>query len=129
MVGGDGMALMLAQRRRARHGVEPASTPDQDRCAAHRVGRRSVGIHKILTGSAVLAALATAVPARAQQDVPPDVKPIADPTPIASYGGHLVFSRADGKGCDVYKVDLGGGHESRYTAANATDASEFWPTY
>jgi hypothetical protein len=138
-----------------------------------------------------------ALPAAAggQQDLPPDVAPVADPTPIASYGGHLVFSRADGrggfelvqrvgngpvepvgvpsrtvpfdvdagptssgrvlavytrckvepqanrgepsiteyqtgKGCDVFKVDLtGGGREARYTAANASDASEFWPTY
>jgi hypothetical protein len=128
------------------------------------------------------------------QELPPDVSPLADPAPIASYGGRLVFSRADGrggfelvqrvrggpvepvgvrsrsvpfdvdvgptsggrvlavytrcetepranrgepsiteyqtgKGCDVFKVDLDGGRESRYTAANASDASEFWPTY
>jgi hypothetical protein len=132
--------------------------------------------------------------ASAQQDVPSAVAPIADPTPIASYGGRLVFSRADGnggfelvertgsgpvvpvgvppravpfdvdvgptsgghvlavysrcateprpnggypsiteyqtgRGCDVYKVDLDGGRETRYTAVSSTDGTEFWPTY
>jgi hypothetical protein len=135
-------------------------------------------------------ALGAAPAALAQQDV----APVADPTPIASYGGHLVFSRADaagrfelvqrtgdgpvvpvgvpprsvpfdvdvgptsgghvlavytrcasepkanggfpaiteyqtGKGCDVYKADLAGGGETRYTKVNASDGTEFWPTY
>lgn len=34
-----------------------------------------------------------------------------------------------GRGCDVHKLDLSGGREARYTKVNASDASEFWPTY
>jgi hypothetical protein len=34
-----------------------------------------------------------------------------------------------GKGCDVYKLDVASGEEVRYTKVNASDASEFWPTY
>ena len=61
-------------------------------------------------------------------------------------GGRLlaVYSRCDtepsmgewgtreyqtGRGCDIFKVDVERGAEARYTAVNATDASEFWPTY
>lgn len=138
--------------------------------------------------------LAMAPMAASAQDRPPDVAPLADPTPIAAYGGHVVFSRGDGngrfelvrrtgdgpvvpvgvppravpfdvdlgptsggrvlavytrcsqepkpnggfpaitayetgRGCDVYKVGLDGGRETRYTAVNAPDATEFWPTY
>src|SRR4051794_22398614 len=138
--------------------------------------------------------LALAATAGGQRDLPPDVSPVADPTPIASYGARLVFSRADGRGgfelvqrvgsgpvepvgvppravpfdvdvgptsgghllavytrctvepkanggepsiteyqtgrgCDVYKVDLAGGKEERYSKVNASDGTEFWPTY
>ncbi|HEY5142665.1 MAG TPA: hypothetical protein VII98_04120, partial [Solirubrobacteraceae bacterium] len=34
-----------------------------------------------------------------------------------------------GRGCDVYKLDVQGGREERYTKVNASDATEFWPTY
>ncbi|MGZ4307616.1 MAG: hypothetical protein ACXVSL_22445 [Solirubrobacteraceae bacterium] len=34
-----------------------------------------------------------------------------------------------GRGCDVYKLDVGRGQEVRYTKVNASDATEFWPTY
>jgi hypothetical protein len=132
--------------------------------------------------------------AGAQDDLPSAVTPVADPTPIAAYGGRLVFSRASARGgfelvqrvgdgpvvpvgvarrsvpfdvdvgptsggrvlavysrcatepaanrgepsiteyrtgrrCDVYKVDLDGGRETRYTTVNAGNGSEFWPTY
>jgi len=144
-------------------------------------------VRRALPAIALLLALA---PSAAAQDI----APVADPTPIASYGGHLVFSRADGsggfelvqrtgdgpitpvgvrprsvpfdvdvgptsggrllavytrcekepvanrgypgiteyqtgRGCDVYKVDLAGGGEQRYTKVNASDGTEFWPTY
>ena len=143
---------------------------------------------------AVALALVAAPPAAPQGDVPASVAPIADPTPIASYQGRLVFSRVNadggfelvqrtsggpvvpvgvpprsvpfdvdigptsggrvlavytrcstepkanggfpsiteyqtGRGCDVYKVDLDGGREERYTKVNASDGTEFWPTY
>jgi hypothetical protein len=143
---------------------------------------------------ALVIAAASAATAPAQSDVPAPVSPIASPTPIASYRGHLVFSRraADGRfelvqrtgdgpvvpvgvpprsvpfdvdvgptnggrilavytrcttepkanggephvteyqmgrGCDVYKVDLGGGRETRYSKVSAGDGTEFWPTY
>ena len=146
-------------------------------------------------GLSLALSLAAAAPAVAQTDVPAAVSPVADPTPIASYGGHLVFSRANGaggfelvqrvgdgpvaavgvpprsvpfdvdvgpttgghllavytrcttepqanrgfpsiteyetgRGCDVYKADLtSGGAEQRYTKVNASDGTEFWPTY
>src|SRR3954454_12318065 len=48
--------------------------------------------------AAGLVSLAFPGAAGGQQDVPPDVALVADPTPIASYGGRLVFSRADGRG-------------------------------
>jgi hypothetical protein len=130
--------------------------------------------------------------ASAQDDVPPAIAPVADPTPLAAHGSELVFSRADGRGgfelvrrtgsgpvrripvpsrrvpfdvdlgptsggrvfavysrcatepttslwgtpeyqtgrgCDIYKVDIARGGETRFTAANSTDGSEFWPTY
>lgn len=143
---------------------------------------------------ALFAWLWALAPSAGAQDLPPTITQVADPTPIASYDGHLVFSRADGrggyelvqragsgpvqpvgvpsrsvpfdvdvgptsggrilavytrcktepqanrgypsiteyqtgKGCDVYKVDLDGGREARYSKVNATDATEFWPTY
>jgi hypothetical protein len=34
-----------------------------------------------------------------------------------------------GRGCDVYRLDLATGAETRYTRVNASDASEYWPTY
>ncbi len=34
-----------------------------------------------------------------------------------------------GRGCDVYRLDVVSGKEVRYTKVNASDASEFWPTY
>jgi hypothetical protein len=43
-------------------------------------------------------AAVAAAPAVAQSDLPGPVAPVADGTPIAAYGGHLVFSRADGHG-------------------------------
>ncbi len=141
-----------------------------------------------------LVAVSAAGAAFAQQDPPSSLTPVADATPIASYRGHLVFSRAvgnggfelvqriadgplqrvpvplrsvpfdvdvgpttggrilavytrcateprvnlgfpgiteyqGGRGCDVFKVDLAGGRETRYTAVNAADGTEFWPTY
>lgn len=50
-----------------------------------------------------------------------------EPPPVLSFPGLPVYQT--GKGCDVYKVDLDGGREHRFTAANASDATEFWPTY
>src|SRR3954447_15928410 len=152
--------------------------------------RRSVQL-VVLT---LAAAAAAAGSAPAQTDVPAAVSPVAAPPPIASYRGHLVFSRrtADGRfelvqrtgagpvvpvgvpprsvpfdvdvgptsggrvlavytrcatepranggdpqlteyqtgrGCDVYKVDLQAGRESRYSTVNASDGTELWPTY
>src|SRR4051794_28252138 len=144
---------------------------------------------------AALLALAFSGVAAAQTDVPPPITPLTDPTPIAGYGSHLVFSRATaggryelvqrtgsgpvtrvagvpsravpfdvdlgptsggrvfavysrcatepkpntgtpplteyqtGKGCDIYKADIAGGGETRFTAVNSTDGTEFWPTY
>ena len=34
-----------------------------------------------------------------------------------------------GRGCDVYKLDVEGSQEVRFTKANAGDATEYWPTY
>lgn len=34
-----------------------------------------------------------------------------------------------GHHCDIYKFDFSTGKEAAYTKANASDASEFWPTY
>ena len=34
-----------------------------------------------------------------------------------------------GKGCDVYKLDLTSMTEVRYTKVNASDGSEYWPSY
>ena len=34
-----------------------------------------------------------------------------------------------GRGCDVYRLDLATGSEVRFTKVNATDGSEYWPTY
>jgi len=34
-----------------------------------------------------------------------------------------------GKGCDVYKLDLSSMTEVRYTKVNASDGSEYWPSY
>lgn len=147
--------------------------------------------------TAILASIGVGLPASAVAQAPVSV---SDPTPIAAYGGHLVWSRPDGaggfrlvqrvgngpvkrlpiparsvpfdvdlgptsgghvlavytrcatepmpskpfdgviegslipdyysgRGCDVYKLDLNGGREARYTKVNASDASEFWPTY
>ena len=34
-----------------------------------------------------------------------------------------------GRGCDVYRLDLATGEETRYSKASAGDGSEYWPTY
>lgn len=34
-----------------------------------------------------------------------------------------------GKGCAIYKLDLGSGQEVRYSKVNASNASQYWPTY
>jgi len=144
---------------------------------------------KALVAAFAAGLLASAAPAAAPKPVP-----VGEPTPIAAYGGRLVWSRPDGaggfrlvqrvgggpvtqlpiparsvpfdvdlgptsgghvlavytrcatepapttqsspipeyqkgRGCDVYKLDLNGGPEQPYTKVNASDATEFWPTY
>lgn len=34
-----------------------------------------------------------------------------------------------GRGCEIYRLDLASGEETRYAKVSASDASEFWPTY
>ncbi len=34
-----------------------------------------------------------------------------------------------GRGCSVYRLDVGRGQEARYTTIHATSATEYWPTY
>lgn len=146
----------------------------------------------VLAFAASAASASATVPAGS---VPPTrVTPVADATPIASYDGHLVFSRAvgddrydlmqrvgdgpvqrvpvpsrsvpfdvdvgptaggrilavytrcttepransgfpsiteyqTGRGCDVYKVDLDRGGETRYAAVSSPEGTEFWPSY
>ncbi|HEY5144063.1 MAG TPA: hypothetical protein VII98_11250 [Solirubrobacteraceae bacterium] len=143
--------------------------------------------------TAVPAAIAAGFLALAGSAIAQTRVPVSAPTPIAAYGGRLVWSRPDGAGgfelvqrvgdgpvtrlpvpsrsvpfdvdlgptsggrvlavyarcatepmltqgssiplyetgrrCDVYKLDLNGGREERYTKVNASDATEFWPTY
>jgi hypothetical protein len=80
----------------------------------------------------------TALPV-APRGVPFDV----DLGPTSSGGVYAVYSRCateprwdegvpsyeTGKGCDVYRLDLATGSEVRFTKVNATDGSEYWPTY
>ncbi len=47
---------------------------------------------------ACFAWLLALTPSAGAQDLPPTISRVADPTPIASYDGHLVFSRANGRG-------------------------------
>jgi hypothetical protein len=76
----------------------------------------------------------------APRGVPFDV----DLGPTSSGGVYAVYSRCQveptwdgtqmpayerGKGCDVYKLDLGTNTEVRYTKVNASDGSEYWPSY
>jgi hypothetical protein len=49
--------------------------------------------------------------------------------PKANGGYPAITEYQTGKGCDIFKVDLGGGGEARFTTVNASDATEFWPTY
>jgi hypothetical protein len=142
--------------------------------------------------AAALAAGISATPVAAQAPAPAPIDAIAVPTPIAAYGGLLVWSAPDGhgryalmerdaagtirtlpvasrgvpfdvdlgpttggtiyavysrcrtepvwsgdqmppyeqgKGCDVYKLDLTTLAEQRYTKVNASDGSEYWPSY
>jgi hypothetical protein len=85
-------------------------------------------------------------------DGPVQVLPIAprgvpfdvDLGPTSSGGVYAVYSRChidptwdqvqmpayeQGKGCDVYKLDLATNTEVRYTKVNASDGSEYWPSY
>jgi hypothetical protein len=85
-------------------------------------------------------------------DGPVQVLPIAprgvpfdvDLGPTTSGGVYAVYSRCQveptwnqtqmpayetGKGCDVYKLDLATNSEVRYTKVNASDGSEYWPSY
>ena len=150
-----------------------------------------VFVQVVLT--AVLATIAAGFLALAGSAIAQTRVPVSAPTPIAAYGGRLVWSRPDGaggfelvqrvgdgpvtrlpvpsrsvpfdvdlgptsggrvlavytrcaneptptqgsstplyetgRGCDVYKLDVGRGREVRYTKVNASDATEFWPTY
>jgi hypothetical protein len=77
----------------------------------------------------------------ASRGVPFDV----DLGPTSSGGVYAVYSRCHiepqwdgsqgmpqyqlGKGCDVYKLDLATNTETRYTKVNASDGSEYWPSY
>ncbi len=77
----------------------------------------------------------------ASRGVPFDV----DLGPTSSGGVYAVYSRChieptwdgtegmpayeQGKGCDVYKLDLATGTEVRYTKVNASDGTEYWPSY
>jgi hypothetical protein len=76
----------------------------------------------------------------AARAVPFDV----DLGPTSSGGVYAVYSRCQvepvwsgvdvppyetGKGCDVYKLDLATNAEVRYTKVNASDGSEYWPSY
>ena len=51
-----------------------------------------------------------------------------EPAPPAGLDPEGVHYEA-GRGCDIYRLDLANGKETRYTKVNADDASEFWPTY
>ena len=76
----------------------------------------------------------------APRGVPFDV----DLGPTSSGGVYAVYSRCQvepawqqtqlpayetGKGCDVYKLDLSTNTEVRYSKVNASDGSEYWPSY
>jgi hypothetical protein len=77
----------------------------------------------------------------APRGVPFDV----DLGPTSSGGIYAVYTRCQvepqwsgfdglpqywaGKGCDVYKLDLATNQEVKYTKVNASDASEYYPTY
>lgn len=81
------------------------------------------------------------------QDVPITSRGVpfdVDLGPTSSGGVYAVYSRCQvepqfsgqqlpdyrtGKGCDVYKLDMGTGAEVRYTKVNASDGSEYWPSY
>jgi hypothetical protein len=52
---------------------------------------------------------------------------VTEPKPNAGYPALTEYQR--GRGCDIYKADLGGGGEQRFTAVNSTEGTEFWPTY
>jgi hypothetical protein len=82
----------------------------------------------------------TPIPVPSRQAVPFDV----DLGPTSSGGTYAVYSRCQvepewdktgmpdyrlGKGCDVYKLDLATNQEVRYTKANSSDGSEYWPSY
>ncbi|HKE80996.1 MAG TPA: hypothetical protein VKB54_16885 [Solirubrobacteraceae bacterium] len=45
------------------------------------------------------------------------------------WNGQQMPAYETGKGCDVYKLDLGSMTETRYSKVNASDGSEYWPSY
>lgn len=76
----------------------------------------------------------------ATRAVPFDV----DLGPTSSGGVYALYSRCTtepawdqvamppyylGKGCAIYKLDLASGQEVRYSKVNASNASQYWPTY
>jgi hypothetical protein len=52
-----------------------------------------------------------------------------EPQPQLGVGEPQGAHYQTGGSCDVYKLDLQTGQETRFTKANAGNASEFWPTY
>ena len=46
-----------------------------------------------------------------------------------AWSGDQMPAYEQGKGCDIYKLDLTTLAEQRYTKVNASDASEYWPSY
>ena len=53
--------------------------------------------------------------------------PLLTPEQLAFLPYYASYEK--GRGCDVYKLDLNGGREARYTKVDASDATELWPTY
>lgn len=87
------------------------------------------------TGSGAITALPVAT-----RSIPFDV----DLGPTSSGGVYAVYSRCatepqwdqsgmpeyqTGKGCAIYKLDLGSMQEVRYSKVNASNASQYWPSY
>ena len=52
-----------------------------------------------------------------------------EPAPALSIQQPEGVDYRTGRGCDIYKLDVKGGEEVRFTKASASGATEYWPTY
>jgi len=91
---------------------------------------------RLMTWSGGVVSEVPVAPRKVPFDV--DLGPAPDGSVVAVYsrcategvaGGFESASYLAGRGCDIYRYDFAGGHESKIEEVSSPTASEVWPTY